>query len=80
MIKAKCNNGDLVFGFTRENITCMERGEAIVLNLKELGLEDRWVMICFGETENNLYGILAQHVSEGKVNLPDHVRKATGEL
>ena len=61
MIKATLSNGDLVFGLSKENLTRLEKGEPIVFNLKDMGLEDRRVMICFGETEQDLYNDMKEH-------------------
>lgn len=63
MIKAKLTNGDLVFGLSKENITRLQKGQPILFNLKEMGLEDRNVIICFGETENDIFHELKKNFS-----------------
>jgi len=69
MIKAKLNNGDLVFGLSKENLTRLEKGEPIVFNLKDMGLEDRRVMITFGETEEKLYEDMLEHIDLNKTKI-----------
>ncbi len=69
MIKAKCNNGDLVFGLSKQNLIRLEKGEPIVFNLKEIGLEDRKVMICFGETENAIYNDMKKNFQIGETKI-----------
>ena len=63
MIKAKCNNGDLIFGLSEENVTRLKKGEPIVFNLSKLGLEDRRVMICYGKTEQHIYEEFKEHLT-----------------
>ena len=63
MIKAKLNNGDLVFGLSKENLNRLQKGEPIVFNLKDMGMEDRRVMITFGETEENIYEDMLEHIN-----------------
>lgn len=69
MIKAKCNNGDLVFGLSKENLTRLEKGEPIIVHLKELGLEDRRIMICYGETEKGIYDEMKEHFKIGETKI-----------
>ncbi len=68
MIKAKLNNGDLLFGISAENVNRLKKGQPIVINLKDLGLEDRKVMIVYGETEQD---IMTELINE------DHVTTRT---
>jgi hypothetical protein len=55
MFKGKLNNGDIVLGLSAENIRRMQNKEPIIFNLKTLELEDRNVIIMFGETEATIY-------------------------
>jgi hypothetical protein len=55
MFKGKLNNGDIVLGLSAENIRRMQNKEPIIFNLKTLELEDRNVIIMFGETESTIY-------------------------
>lgn len=69
MLKAKLNNGDLVFGLSKENITRLQNNQPIVFNLKDMGLEERRVMICFGETEEDLYKDMMEHIDLDKTKI-----------
>lgn len=69
MIKATLTNGDLVFGLSKENLIRLEKGEPIVFNLKEMGLEDRRVMITFGETEDSLYKDMMEFIDINKTKI-----------
>ena len=55
MIKAKYNDGTLLFGLSKENLSRLQNDEPIMFNLKDMGLEDRKIIICFGETEDDIY-------------------------
>ncbi len=55
MVKAKLNNGDLLFGLSEENITRLKNKQPILINLKEMGLESRNIIITYGETEEAIY-------------------------
>jgi hypothetical protein len=55
MIKAKLSNGDLLFGLSKGNIELLQQGKPIVINLKDMGLENRRVMIMYGETEDKIF-------------------------
>lgn len=66
MIKAKLNNGDLIFGLSKKNLIRLQKGEPIVFNLKDMGLEDRKVMIAFGETEEQIYEDMIPHIDINK--------------
>ena len=68
MIKAKLNNGDLLFGLSKGNLDRLQKGEPIMFNLKDMGLEDRKVLIMYGETEQD---IMAELINE------DHVTTET---
>lgn len=69
MIKAKCDNGDLVFGLSKENINRLMDGRPIIFNLNKMGLEDRRVMICYGETEEKLYEDMVDNMTlQTKIN------------
>lgn len=69
MIKAKLNNGDLVFGLSEENIQRMKKGEPISINLKDMGLEDRKIMIAYGETEEKLYEAMLPYIDLSKTKI-----------
>lgn len=69
MIKAKMNNGDLVFGLSRENLTRLQNGQPIVFDLKDMGLESRQVMITFGETEDDIYREMVDYIDLQKTTI-----------
>lgn len=69
MIKAKLNSGALVFGLSKENLIRLEAGEPIVFNLKDLGIEDRRVMITFGETEDKIYESMIDFIDLDKTKI-----------
>lgn len=71
MIKAKCNNGNLIFGLSKENIDRLQKGQPIVFNLKDMGLEDRLVMIVYGETEDKIYESLVDLIDLKKTKIHD---------
>jgi len=54
MIKAKLTDGSLLFGISAENVKRLKQGQPIHLNLKDMGLEDREVLIMYGETEQDI--------------------------
>jgi len=60
MIKALMGN-DLLFGISEENVIRLKKGMPIVFNLKEMGLEDRQVVIMYGQTEQDMYRELADN-------------------
>lgn len=62
MIKAKLNNGDLIFGLSAENLRRLTNGEPIVINLKDVGLEERKILITYGETEDKIYEDMLPHI------------------
>ena len=51
MLKAKTDKGDLIFGLSEANIEELKKGRPISFNLKDIGLEDRQIMIMYGKTE-----------------------------
>lgn len=63
MIKATLKNGGLLFGLSKENIHRLMNGEPIQFNLKKMGLEDRNVIIMYGETEEKMYEELIDHIT-----------------
>lgn len=69
MIKAKLNNGDLVFGLSAENIKRLKDGQPIVINMKDVGLEERRIMITYGETEEKLYEKMLEHIDINKTKI-----------
>lgn len=71
MIKAKCNDGTLIFGLSKENITRLQQGQPISINLKDMGLEDRQVMIMYGETEDDMYKELVDLIDLKKTKIHD---------
>lgn len=62
MIKAKMNSGDLVFGLSEENLTRLKKKQPILINLKEMGLESRNVIITYGETEDEIYKEMLEYI------------------
>jgi hypothetical protein len=72
MIKAKLNNGDLVFGLSAENIKLLKQGKPISVNLKDMGLEERRIMITYGETEDDIYKEMMPYIDldKTKIHLP----------
>lgn len=69
MIKAKLNNGDIILGLSRKNIALLQEGRPIKFNLKDMGLEDRTVLIVFGETEESLYEAMLPLIDLNKTKL-----------
>ena len=69
MIKAKLNNGDLVFGLSAENVKRLTNGEPIVVNLKDVGLEERRIMITYGETEDKIYEHMIEYIDINKTKI-----------
>jgi hypothetical protein len=72
MIKAKLTNGDLLFGISTENVKRLKLGQPIVFNLKDMGLEDRKVMIMYGETEQD---IMAELINEDHVDTTTKINR-----
>lgn len=54
MIKAKLNDGTLVFGLSKVNINKLQKGDPILFNMKELAESDRDVVIYVGDTEEKM--------------------------
>ena len=52
MIKAKLNNGNVIFGITAENVRRMKDGKPIQIMMDELGLGDKKIFIMYGEDEH----------------------------
>lgn len=69
MIKAKLNTGDLIFGLSKDNISRLQKGMPIAFNLKEMGLEDRRVVIMFGETEEKIFEELEANIDVNKTKI-----------
>lgn len=71
MVKAKLNNGDLVFGLSAENVRRLKDGQPISVNLKDMGLEDRRIMITYGETEDDIFKDMLPYIDldKTKVNI-----------
>lgn len=72
MIKAKLTNGDLLFGISAENVNRLKKGEPIMFNLKDMGLEDRKVLIMYGETEQD---IMAELINEDHVDTTTKINR-----
>lgn len=72
MIKAKLTNGDLLFGISAENVNRLKKGQPILFNLKDMGLENRKVMIVYGETEQD---IMAELINEDHVDITTKFHK-----
>lgn len=72
MIKAKLTNGDLLFGISAENVKRLKIGQPIAFNLKDMGLEDRKVMIVYGETEQD---IMAELINEDHVDTTTKINR-----
>ena len=72
MIKAKLTNGDLLFGISAENVKRLKLGQPIAFNLKDMGLEDRKVMIVYGETEQD---IMAELINEDHVDTTTKINR-----
>ena len=49
MIRARLSNGDFLFGIDAENVRRLQQGMPLVVDLKELGGSDRF-MVMYGET------------------------------
>lgn len=64
MVKAKTNKGDIILGLSGENIKRLVDGQPILLNLKDLGLEDRKVVIMYGPTEESIAADLKTRFEE----------------
>lgn len=71
MIKAKCNDGTLIFGLSKENVDRLKQGKPILINLKDIGLEDRQVIIMYGETEEKMYEDLVDLIDINKTKIHD---------
>jgi predicted ThiF/HesA family dinucleotide-utilizing enzyme len=69
MIKATLNNGDLVFGLSEENIKRLKAGQPIAFNLKDMGLEERRVLITYGETEEDIYKEMTPYIDLDKTKI-----------
>jgi predicted ThiF/HesA family dinucleotide-utilizing enzyme len=69
MIKATLNNGDLVFGLSEENIKRLKAGQPIAFNLKDMGLEERRVLITYGETEEDIYKEMTPYIVLDKTKI-----------
>ena len=72
MIKAKLNNGDLVFGLSEENVRILREGHPISINLKDMGLEERKILITYGKTEDDIYKEMMEFIdiNKTKIHLP----------
>lgn len=69
MVKAKMNNGDLVFGLSEENLKRLKEKQPILINLKEMGLESRNVIITYGETEEAIYKDMLEYIDLDKTKI-----------
>lgn len=66
MIKAKLSNGTIILGLSKRNIELLMQKKPIVVNLKDLELEDRNVIIAFGESEEKLYEEMLEFIDINK--------------
>lgn len=71
MVKAVLSNGDILFGLSSENIKRLQAKQPIVINLKDMGLEDKKVIILFGETEDKIYEELIDMIDLKKTKIHD---------
>ncbi len=55
MIKAHLNNGDLLFGLSKMNIKKLQEGMPIIIEGKDMGIDDIKIIIMYGETEEDIY-------------------------
>jgi len=62
----------LLFGLSKVNIERLMKKEPIVFNLKDMGLEDRKVMIMYGETEQD---IMSELIDEDHVTTKTKIHK-----
>lgn len=69
MIKAKLNNGDLVFGLSDENMKRLKNGEPIKFNLKDMGLDDQTIFIFCGESEDKIFEDLLPYIDLNKTKI-----------
>ena len=62
MIKAvRGEEKNLIFGLSKLNLQKLQEGQPIYFNLKEIGLEDRTVLIFYGETEQDMKKSMADN-------------------
>lgn len=69
MLKGKLTNGDIVFGLSKMNLELLQQGKPIVVKLKDMGLEDRKILICYGETEDKIYEDMIDHIDLNKTKI-----------
>lgn len=69
MFKGKLTNGDLVFGLSKKNIQLLQEGKPILINLKDIGLEERRIVICYGETEDKIFLDLIDYIDINKTKI-----------
>jgi len=63
MLKATLTDGTIVFGLSDENLKRLKAGMPILLNLADLGLESRRVLIFSGKTEADMTAELDRIIS-----------------
>ena len=69
MVKAKLNNGDLVFGLSDENINRLKSGEPILINLIDLEIEERKILIVYGKTEEKIFEEMIDYIDINKTKI-----------
>ena len=60
MLKAKMADGLVLLGLEAQNIKRLLEGKPIVLNLQEIGLPERQIMIFYGATIEDMKAELAR--------------------
>jgi hypothetical protein len=72
MIKAKMNDGTIVFGLSRQNVQLLKEGKPIRINLKEMGLEEREILIVYGNSEDDIFKEMLPFIdlNKTKIHLP----------
>lgn len=68
MIKARLNNGNVIFGITYENVKRLKQGKPIKISMKELGLGDKEIFIMYGKDEQaiaNELGVASDFKTQG---------------
>lgn len=71
MLKIRKGNV-LVFAIDDGNITRLKDGKPIKFNLKELGMDDTTVYICWGKDENELRAMFKDQIDPLKTIIKDY--------
>lgn len=72
MLKAKTNHGDLIFGITEDNVRLLKEGKPIKINLGEMGLEEKTIIIFYSETENGLRDYVKEFIDPMRTIMHDY--------